>query len=179
MLNAIRFIRDTVGPAAHDEIVAALPAVHATTFRGLIREASWEPLDDFVAYLETAKRLLAPTDSGFYRRLGRFSGELERQASAFKVMVEDPSTAMRMGPTVWRSFFDVGRLEVEILAPREGTARVFDFPGCRALCDRRCGAWEGLLSTAALSVEVDESLCRADGHSFCEHHVVWRPVEHA
>lgn len=175
VLNAIRFVRETRGPGRHDEVVAALPAACRAVFLAQVREAAWVPLDDFVAYMETARRLLAPGDPAFFRELGRFAGRLERQASNFGVMVADPMTAMRMGPTVWRSFHDCGRLEVETLAPLEGLARVHDFPASHAMCDRRCGAWETLVSTEQLRAEATETRCQLDGHPFCETRVLWYP----
>lgn len=176
MLNAVRFVRETYGPDRHDAVVALLPVPQRTTFLVQVREAAWEPLDDFVAYMDAAQRLLAPGDAAFFRELGRFAGRLERLASNFGVMVADPATAMRMGPTVWRSFHDCGRLEVEMLGPREGLARLFDFPASRAMCGRRCGAWETLTSTAELRAEATEVRCQLDGHALCETRVVWQPV---
>ncbi len=175
VLNAIRFVRETRGTGRHDEVVAALPAARRAVFLAQVREAAWVPLDDFVAYMETAQRLLAPHEPGFFRELGRFAGRLEREASNFGVMVVDPLTAMRMGPMVWRSFHDSGRLEVETVGPLEGLARVHDFPASRAMCDRRCGAWETLISTEQLQAEATETLCQLGGHPFCQTRVVWRP----
>lgn len=173
VLNVIRSVRETHGSDRHQAVVEALPEPHRTTFLGPVREASWAPVADLAAYLETAQRLLAPADTLFFRRVGRFSGQLERASQGFKVMVADPSTAMRMGPVVWRSFFDAGRLEVEILGPRETRTRVFDFPASWVLCERRAGAWEGLLSTPELRVEVAETRCRLSGSDFCENQVLW------
>lgn len=175
VLNAIRFVRETRGPGRHDEVVAALPAACRAVFLAQVREAAWVPLDDFVAYMETARRLLAPDEPGFFRELGRFAGRLEREASNFGVMVVDPLTAIRMGPLVWRSFHDSGRLEVETLGPLEGLARLHGFPASRAMCDRRCGAWETLTSTEQLQAEATETRCQLGGHAFCETRVVWRP----
>ena len=173
VLNVIRYVRETHGSDRHQEVVEAVPEPHRSTFARPIREASWVPVADLAAYLEAAQKLLASGDALFFRRVGRFSGQLERGSQGFKVMVADPSTAMRMGPVLWRSFFDVGRLEVEILGPREARTRVFDFPASRALCDRRAGAWEGLLSTPELRVEVAETRCCLSGSDFCENQVLW------
>jgi hypothetical protein len=176
VLNAIRFVREVYGPDRHDAVVATLPLDRQATFLGQVREASWEPLADFVAYMDAAQQLLAPGEPAFFVELGRFAGRLERLASNFGVMVADPMTAIRMGPTVWRSFHDTGRLEVEVLGPREAVATLFDFPASRAMCGRRCGAWETLVSTPELQDEVSEPRCRLDGHPACETRVVWRPV---
>lgn len=176
VLNALRFVRETYGHERHDEVVTALAPARRGVFLAQLREAAWVPLDDFVAYMEAAQRLLAPGQAGFFRELGRFAGRLERQASNFGVMVADPLTAMRMGPTVWRSFHDCGRLEVETLGPLEGLARVCDFPASRAMCERRCGAWETLTSTDQLQAEARETRCQLNGDPVCETRVVWRPV---
>lgn len=173
VLNAIRFVSETYGAERQEQIVAALPRARRGTFLGTIREASWEPLEDFVAYMEMAKSLLGPDEPDFYRHLGRFAGRLERANSNFGLMVADPATALRMAPMVWRSFYDTGRVEVEVLGPYEAVARVFDQQASRALCDRLCGAWEGLISPDDLPATVTERACVLDGNGWCETHVVW------
>jgi hypothetical protein len=54
-----------------------------------------------------------------------------------------------MLPVLGRAFIDVGRLEVTSWAPQELSARLYDFPPLRALCERRIGAWEAMLSQPA------------------------------
>jgi hypothetical protein len=175
VLNGIQFVRDTYSPAQHEAVVARMAAEHRPTLLGPIREASWLPLDAFVAYLETARRLLAPEDDEFFRNLGRFAGRQEREGSGFKPMVIDPQTAMRLAPLTWRSFHDAGRLEIEVVSDREKLSRLYDFPASAALCERRCGAWETLLTSDELSAQVTETRCGRWGHPFCETHTVWSP----
>ena len=172
VINVIRYVRETHGSDRQQAVVEVVPEPHRSTFLRPIREASGAGCRPR-CLPETAQKLLASGDALFFRRVGRFSGQLERGSQGFKVMVADPSTAMRMGPVLWRSFFDVGRLEVEILGPREARTRVFDFPASRALCERRAGAWEGLLSTPELRVEVAETRCCLSGSDFCENRVLW------
>lgn len=173
VLNAIRFVNETYGAARHDQIVAAMPAARRATFLSTIREASWEPVEDFVAYMEAAKGLLDPHDEQFYRRLGRFAGRLERASSNFGLMVVDPATSLRMAPLIWRSFHDCGRMEIETLGPREAVARVYDYPASRAMCQRSCGAWEALSSTEELVARAEETACVLDGNPCCATSVVW------
>jgi hypothetical protein len=131
---------------------------------------------DAVAYLDAARRLLAPGDDGFYRNLGRYAGRTERRAQGYEPMVRDPATAVRMGPAVWSSFYDSGRLEVEIVSPLEARARVLDFAVSPVLCERSCGAWEGLLSSETLRATAAETRCVHRGSAFCEIHVRWTPA---
>jgi hypothetical protein len=120
--------------------------------------------------------MLAPGDEDFYREAGRFAGRVERQLQGYQPMVRDPATAMRLGPKIWSSFFDAGRLEVEMAGALEGSARVLDFEVSPVLCERTCGAWEGLLSTAELRADVTEQRCVHRGDDCCEFRVVWTPI---
>lgn len=174
VLNAIRFVKERYGEDAHATVLRALPSSRWGTFLGELREASWEPLEDFSAYLEAARRQLAPADAEFYRELGRFAGGLERKKAAFGIMVAEPSTSMRMGPVIWKAFFDIGELQVLIHSGREAVAVIRGFPASRALCERLRGAWEGLLATEQLEVVTDERACAARGDDRCEIGVGWR-----
>lgn len=173
VLNAVRFVEAAYGSAAHHQVLAALPPAPRATFLTAIREASWEPLEHLVAYMETAHLLLAPSDPAFYRALGRFAGELERRETAYSVMVADPVRAMAMGDKVFRSIWDVGHLAVKRVSSREGIARILGFPSRRSLCERTAGAWEGLLSTDTLRCVVTEPVCMTRGDPFCEMRVCW------
>lgn len=62
----MRFVRECFGTGAHERVLQALPERHWGTFHGPVREASWEPVADVVAYMEAAHRLLAPDDDDFY-----------------------------------------------------------------------------------------------------------------
>lgn len=173
VLHAVRFVREGYGDAGHDAVIRALPASVCGTFLGPLHDGSWKPVDDLVAYMETARRLHAPQDGTFFRRLGRHSGALSRAAAGFRPMVATPETAIRMGPVTWRAFYDEGRLEVVESSERRGVVRVHGFPASRPLCERRSGAWETLLSTDALSAVVEETRCAAAGAPCCETEIVW------
>lgn len=175
-MNAIEFVVQHFGHEAHERVVAALPEAHWGPFVGPLHETSWEPAADVVAYLEAARGLLRPDQADFYREAGRFAGRVERQLQGYQPMVRDPITAMRLGPKVWSSFYDVGHLEVTVAGPLEGWARIRDFRVSPVLCERTCGAWEGLLSTNELEAEATETLCVHRGAEYCEVHVLWAPA---
>src|SRR5439155_289943 len=75
------------------------------------RETSWTPLEDLVAYMETAKAVLAPGDPTFYRKMGFYGGSHMR-ALWVGIAVSEPTKALRFCGTLWRTFFDAGWLEV-------------------------------------------------------------------
>ncbi len=176
LLNAVAFVRDAYGSGAHDRVIASLPARHCGRLLGTLRDASWEPAEDLVAYMEAARALLAPDEPTFFRRLGRFAGERERNAQGYRPMVADPSTAMRLAPVIWSSFYDEGRLEVVVSGPREATTHIHGFRVSRVLCERTCGSWEGLASTETLEARVSEVACAVEGAPACEMRVVWVPA---
>jgi hypothetical protein len=173
---AFRFVRESHGGAAHDRVLKRLDPRHWGTLLRPVREASWEPVEDLVAYMEAARELLAPGDASFYRRLGAFSGRLEREAAGFEPLVADPSTAVRMAPTTWRSFYDQGHVEVKTDGPLDARVRIFGFPASEALCERRVGAWASMASSATLIASAEELVCARDGSPFCEVRVNWTPA---
>ncbi|HET7746454.1 MAG TPA: hypothetical protein VFM29_04080 [Vicinamibacteria bacterium] len=175
VLGAMGFVRERHGPEAHDRVMAALPPGVAATLLTDLREAAWKPVDSLVAYMETARRLLAPHDPAFFRDLGRFAGQAHRSQTSFAAMVASPVLAMRMGPKFWSAMWDTGRLQVTIVGEREGIARIHDFQTTRSLCERTLGAWEGLLSTDALDAHAEETACALRGDPGCEVHVTWVP----
>lgn len=176
VMNAVEYVVQRFGRDAHERVVAALPRDHWGPFVGPLHETSWEPAADVVAYLDTARRLLAPHEAGFLREVGRHAGRVERDAQGYAPMVRDPETAMRLAPKVWSSFYDEGRAEVNALGPREALVAILDFAESPLLCERTCGAWETLASTPELQATVTESKCVHRGAARCEFHVVWTPA---
>jgi hypothetical protein len=172
--NTMGFLRETYGPGAHASVLRALPHDLAAVFRLPVREASWEPLDALVAYIETAKRTFAPDDPDFYRRMGSYAGRSDREARAMGVMVRDLDTATKMAGVLWRSFFSEGRLEVAERTPGGAVLRILDFPAHRALCERIAGSLEGLLGGAAAKLSVAKDSCLLDGDPCCEYRLEWR-----
>jgi hypothetical protein len=171
--GAIRFVTETWGSDAHQRILAQLPAERCGTFLGPLTDGAWKPLGDLGAYLETARRLFANGDPGFYRQVGRFVGRHEREHGGFKPMVADPRTSMRLAGLLWRALYDTGRCDVLSIAPDHGIVRVTGFPASRGLCLSTCGSIEGLTSGDGAEARVDEVACVLDGCPYCEFKVQW------
>ncbi len=179
VMNAVDYVVQRFGREAHERVVAALPQDHWGPFVGPLHETSWEPAADVVAYLETARRLLAHGEAGFFREAGRHAGRVEREIQGYAPMVKDPVTAMRLAPKVWSSFYDEGRAEVTEVGPHEALVRILDFAISPVFCERTCGAWEALASTPELRAAVSETQCVHKGAPGCEFRVVWTPVPEA
>jgi hypothetical protein len=176
VLNSIAFIRERFGPEAHDKVLAALPRQHAGTFLGPLYEGAWKPLEDLLAYMETARKVLAPRKAHFYQSMGEFAGERDRKSTAFSIMLADFDTAARMAPLLWRSFFDAGRLEVIEKHASGATLRVYDGPASAALCERVTGSLAG--QTGDPTVRVEQVACRVDGRPYCEFQMRWGDARH-
>ncbi|MCL4820779.1 MAG: hypothetical protein KJ067_16690 [Vicinamibacteria bacterium] len=173
VMNALAFLRERHGAGALDQVLKDLPAARRGAFGAHLREASWEPLADFVAWLEAAQQRFAPGDPGFARELGAFAGSRERKAGGYGPMVATPEAAMRMGQVLWRTIYDVGRLEVERLEPLRCLVRIRDFPCQPLLWQRTVGAFEGLLSTPELRARATPLRCTSQGDECCEMEVEW------
>jgi len=86
-----------------------LPALR--TSLSAVRENSWTPLEDLVAYMETTKAMLAPGDPDFYRKMGFYGGRHVRSLPV-GIAVSEQMRALRLYGMLWRTFFDAGDLEV-------------------------------------------------------------------
>lgn len=175
ILHSVRFVRERFGAAAHERLIQELPEPHWGTFHGPVREASWEPVADLVAYMEAARRLLAPDDAGFYRSMGLFAGRLTRSSGFAALLGGDPEAAARRAQVLWRAYYDEGRLEIHERGERTLVARIHDFAEARpSLCQRICGFWEGCFDAeGGPRTRVEERACAADGGGFCEMLVSW------
>lgn len=167
LIDALAFVRESYGAEAVEKAVARLGAPEQARFQSAFREVEWYPLEALVAFLRAAKALLAPDDASFFERQGRYAAQ--RQKNAFlSVMVGTPEARMLTAPTIWRMFYDVGRLEVVGDDPAAAISRILDFPTTPELCQRFRGIWEGLASTAARPAVATEPRCVLRGDPFCE-----------
>jgi len=175
VLNTLRFVREQYGADAHDRVLQQVPPEHRGTFLGTVREASWEPVADLVAYMEAAQRVLAPDETGFFRRLGVFTGQHTRSTAFAALLGDDPATASRRAQMLWRSFYDAGRLEIAEKGEGWLVAHIVDFPDTRrSLCQRITGFWEGCFDEGGKrATRVVEERCALDGAPFCVMRVTW------
>jgi hypothetical protein len=171
----VRFVREKYGPAAHERVLQALPERHWGTFHGPVREASWEPIADLVAYMEAARRLLAPGDGDFYKQLGLFAGRQTRNTGFAALLGDDPEAASGRAQVLWRAYYDEGRLEIVEKGDGFLTARIHDFPAAHpALCKRISGFWEGCFDAEGRPpTHVEERACATQGAPYCEMRVTW------
>jgi hypothetical protein len=177
VLNTIRFVKERHGAAAHERVLALLPAEVAATFLAQLRDASWKPLAHTVAYMETAQRLLAPQDAGWHRELGRFSGRATSQSGFRFLLGSSPLQAMTRSAFIWRFLYDSGRVEVTSSGPGAIVLRIHDFrPGSRAWCQRIEGFLEAVLGlTEARAPAIAETACIFCGAAYCEMSASWTP----
>jgi hypothetical protein len=81
----------------------------------------------------------------------------------------------RFAPTMWKLFYDSGRLEVVGESPETTVGRILDFPVTPELCDRFCGIWEGIAATPGRGARAEETRCVRRGDPFCEFKVDYDP----
>jgi len=170
LLDAIGFVREAYGASALEHVAARMPEPELSCFRGSIREVAWYPLDALVAFLRTAQATLAPGDSGFCRRQGHYAAQRQREAF-LAVMVATPEARAMTAPTIWRMFYDTGRLVVVGGDPTTARGQIHAFPTTPELCERFRGIWEGMVSTADRPASATETRCVLRGDAFCEFEV--------
>jgi hypothetical protein len=103
--------------------------------------------------------------------MGRFAGRRDRDMR-FGVMLADPKISAKMGPTLWRAYFDKGRVEIVDRGALGATVRIHAFPTHRVLCQRIAGSLEGQQGDFAATAE--EKACVLHGDPHCEFRVTWR-----
>jgi hypothetical protein len=166
-LNTMDFIRGAHGADAHVRILNALPAERAAPWGRKISWSSWLSLDDLLAYMETARRLLAGADPEFFRRMGR-EGALRYRSRAIGMTLSDPELAADYGSALWHLLVDVGEMDVRPGAGDETLVRIRGFPAHPAFCQRILGAVEGILSVAQRPARVEKRACVLAGDACCE-----------
>jgi len=167
LIDAVAFVRDSYGQTGSEAVLSQLPVELQVVFGRPLREAGWYALDVLVSYLMTAKRVLAPEDPDFFRRQGYYAGQ-HQKAAFLGAMVATPEMRVKMASTVWRMYYDVGRLEVVGDRPDTAGGRIHDFPTTPELCERFRGIWEGIASSAEHAVIAIETHCVGRGNPFCE-----------
>ena len=120
-------------------VLQMLPA--SGTSLSAVREGFWTPLEDLVAYMETAKAVLAPGDRDFYRKMGFYGGSHVR-ALPVGIALSEQMRALRLYRMLWRTFFDAGDLEVIEACPEGAILRIRDFPSAAPFCQRLLGSVE-------------------------------------
>ena len=169
LIDAVVFVRKSYGAAGVARVDAALdPDVRALLAHPL-KPDDWQPLEVLIAYLRAAHRELAPGDDEFFRRQGFYTGQ-HQKARYLKMMVGTPELRAKMAPTVWRMFYDVGRLLV-VGAGLAASGQIHDFPTTPELCSRFRGIWEGIASDSERAAIASEERCVLRGDAFCAFHV--------
>jgi hypothetical protein len=127
------------------------------------------PLEHLVAYMVAAKSLLAPNEADFFRQMGRFAGERDRNERAFSHMVADRDTAIRMLRVLWHAYYGGGSLEILSADDQRLVCRAVDFKGDPVLCERITGVAEGQLRAS----RAEHGACVFRGDPACEWTLWW------
>ena len=91
------------------------------------------------------------------------------------MMVSHPFVRRRLAPTVWRMFYDVGKLVVLEDSASGSVSRILGFPTTPELCERFCGIWEGIGTTSTQRARARETSCTRRGDAHCEISVEFEP----
>jgi len=172
--DAVAFVADTYGPGSTDLVLGGLPQRTRALFARNIRQLDWYPLEALTSYLVTAKGLLDPDGSDFYRKQGYYAAQ-HRKRGPLQMMVASPELRMLLVRTVWRLFYDVGRIEVLSQDPANVATRIHDFPATPELCERFRGIWEGMASEEGRPARAEGTRCVLRGDPYCELRVVYGP----
>ncbi len=166
LVDAVAFVEESFGPEAHPHVLAFMAPPERASFEAPLKLLRWYDLQALVGYLVTARSVLAPADDDFYRRQGYFAGQRQK-AGLLGRMVATPEMRMRMAPTVWHMFYDIGRLIVVGTDPATAAGQIHGFPATPELCQRFRGIWEGTASTADRPAVASETLCVLRGDPCC------------
>lgn len=168
MIDALAFVRETHGFDSVSRVLEALGDLTGATFRRPIRETEWYPIEVLTSFLMTARTVLEPGATDFYRRQGYYAAQ-KRKRGSLGIMVDTSERRARMAKVVWHMFYDTGRLEVTGQSPETVAARIHGFPATPELCERFRGIWEGM---AGPGTRAEETRCVLRGDPYCELHVV-------
>jgi hypothetical protein len=173
--EALAFVRERYGPDALARVRKALPPKAKAVFQHAIREVNWYPLDALTSFLITARDVLDPGALEFYRAQGHYAAQKQKKGP-LHAMVKSHELRVKLVRTVWRMFYDAGRVEVVGHSPAEAVTRIHDFPATPELCERFRGIWEGMSSTDDEPARAEETRCVLRGDPYCELRLTYGPA---
>ncbi len=158
-----------------DEIERVMEAVSPETramLSGEILVSSWYPLAQTIEIRVAIDRLFGRGDLKLCEEMGRYTARLALEGALQQSFSpgDDPSFVVRMGPVIWRQYYDSGEVEAKVTGPESGIARVVGFAEPhRAVCLSVQG-WmeEAFLIWRTAQALVIETRCKARGEEYCE-----------
>lgn len=166
--NGVAFVESYYGPAAHQKVLKALPPRVAAAFKHRIGPGHWRPVSHGIAYMETAKTLLAPKDQAFFERMGRFAGAAQVETH-IGLIVHSRQKIAPMLRRLWRAYCDQG--DVVVVEANEAALR-FRLVGLKvapSFCQR-------LLGSAMAHFQghgAKQTACVFRGADACEFSIAW------
>ena len=172
--SRMAYVRDNMGEAAAQSVVARLPAEDQRQLARIL-PGSWYPfeiqerLDDAIsAHMGIGERI--------FRLLGEQSAR-DNLATAHRAFVDahDPHGLLQHAATIHEAYYDTGHREYERLGDKSAVLRTF---GCLSTSRPECLSNMGWHQAAievcgGLRARVTDPLCRARGDAHCEYLCEW------
>lgn len=161
------------GQEGLQRVLDQLPSSVAGTFTHSLA-ISWVPSQHMEHFYRTASEVFGVDMETMSRELGRANADKDLP-SYFKFILSKATPALVFAavPTVWRSYYDTGKMTVHS-GDRLVTATLVEFEDPGVLCWDTCGFAERLLElTGVKNPKVAHTHCVARGDSECVFEGTW------
>ena len=121
LINTIGILREVLGVARFQEIVALCPPVTQNLIRRTLIAVEWVTLDHWAPFVQTIFEYICRKDEHQFRRLMR--AVCKRDFSTLYrsyIAQSSPQGVLEKSSTIWSSYFDSGSLTLALVEPGQG-----------------------------------------------------------
>lgn len=176
LVSRLRLIRERLGQAAYDEILAALPPDDREVLSGIVLPVSFYPMEIQVRLDAAIVERMGQASEKVLKELGRESASDNLpKFQAAMVKANSPLHLLQQTPAIYRLYYGTGRRDFVATGPTSGVLTTYDAAGATvADCYTIIGWHERALEiVGAKTVTIRHPICRARGGPVCKYEVSW------
>ncbi len=175
LLSAVVFVEETFGESGKQAVLQEFDESTRVLYQRILPN-SWYDLDLLMNWMKTAHRLLAPYDSRFYRKMGRFSADYTlNRFYRFLLALASTERVVRRATAIWHNYYRPGDMEIVELEPKRTHLRLVGFQHNSAeFCERVMGWMSRVVElTGGKNPILEHPVCIAKGNESCEYIGSW------
>jgi predicted hydrocarbon binding protein len=178
VLNSrIAYVEKYHGKEGFERVLEALSPEARAMVGGEILVSSWYPLQATVETLVTIDRLFGKGDLSLCREMGRYTARAALAGGVQQSFVRehDPGFVIKMGPVIWRQYYDSGEIQVEQTGEESAISRIVDFEEPHKVLCLSIQGWmeEAMEIWGGTEIQVTETKCLTRGEKCCEFVCSW------
>ena len=179
LLNAAKWVEETHGRDALAQVLDACPD-HVREQYVVAINLNWHPVEEFVAFIAAAERVLGDRTGKIAEEFGAAGAESNMRGMLPRIALylARPQFLMERAAKIWRQFNDEGAMDLLHIDERSA---VLELRGVEGLDVLFCAVLTGWCRTIATRVSTQEAVarhveCMGRGDRRCIWEVRWRPL---